>query len=154
MLDELSQRAQNKKVLILGVGNHLRGDEGVGSFLVRRLKDKVNVPLLDGGVVPEKQISQLEALCPDIVLVIAAADMPDAQPGEVGLFELDQAHQAGVRIRTTNLPLLFKIISNTSKPETLLIAIQPDDQNPKGVSESVRNALDGLEAMMVGLFGS
>jgi len=34
-----------------------------------------------------------------------------------------------------------------------LIAIQPDNQNPKGVSESVRNALDGLEAMMVELFG-
>ncbi len=154
MLDELSQRAQNKKVLILGVGNHLRGDEGVGSFLVRRLKDKVNVPLLDAWVVPEKQISQLEALCPDIVLVIAAADMPDAQPGEVGLFELDQAHQAGVRIRTTNLPLLFKITMQVCWMNFLLIAIQPDDQNPKGVSESVRNALDGLEAMMVGLFGS
>ncbi|HEY9153050.1 MAG TPA: hydrogenase maturation protease [Anaerolineales bacterium] len=153
MLDELGQRVQNKKVLILGVGNRLRGDEGVGSFIVKRLKDKVNVPLLDGGTVPEKQLSQIEAFHPDLVLVVASADVPNALPGEMGLFELDQMHQAGVKTRAANLPLLFKIISSKSRPDALLIAIQPDDQNTKGVSESVRNALDGLEAMLVELFG-
>jgi hydrogenase maturation protease len=153
MLDELGQRIQNKKVLILGVGNRRRGDEGVGNFIVKRLKDKINVPLFDGGVVPEKQLSQIEALCPDLVLVIAAADVPTAMPGEIALFELDQMHQAGVKTRTANLPLLFKIMSNRSRPDALLIAVQPDDQNTKGVSESVRNALDGLEAMLVELFG-
>ena len=154
MLDELSRRAQNKKVLIFGVGNRLRGDEGVGCFIVKRLKDKVNVSLLDGGVMPENQLSRIESLHPDLVLIIDAADMPNAMPGEIGLFELDQVHQAGIKTRTADIPLVFKIISDKSRPEALLIAVQPDDQNKKGVSESIRNALDGLEAMLVELFGN
>jgi hydrogenase maturation protease len=153
MLDELGQRIQDKKVLILGVGNRSRGDEGVGCFIVKRLKDKIHVPMLDGGVVPEKQLGQIETLCPELVLVIAAADMPNAMPGEIGLFELDQARQAGVKTCIANLPLVFRIIPSDSRPDALLIAVQTDNQNTQGVSESVRNALDGLEAMLVELFG-
>jgi len=50
-------------------------------------------------------------------------------------------------LRFDDLPLLLAASVNC------WLATEPDDQNPKGVSESVRNALDGLEAMMVELFG-
>ncbi len=153
MFDELGRQIQNKRVLILGVGNRLHGDDGLGSFIVHRLKDKLRVPLLDGGIVPEKQLSQIEALHPDIVLVIDAADIPNAMPGEVGLFELSQVSQAGIKTRTANLSLLFKVISSQFRPETFLLAVQPGNQNSPGVSEAVRNALDGLEAILVEMFG-
>jgi hypothetical protein len=50
-------------------------------------------------------------------------------------------------LRFDDLPVLLAASVNC------WLATEPDDQNPKGVSESVPNAPDGLEAMMVELFG-
>lgn len=56
MFDELQTRTANKNVLLLGVGNRQRQDDGVGSYLVRRLQKKIRIPSLDAGDVPENYI--------------------------------------------------------------------------------------------------
>ena len=154
MIEELTQRVENKKVLLLGVGNRLRGDEGLGCFLVNRLKGKVNIPLIDGGTLPEKNLGFLEASHADLVLVAVAADVPDTASGDITLIDLDQLPAMKVKTRSADLSLLFRFIPQKSRPEVLLIAVQPDNQmqNRKGVSDSVRVALDGLEALFVELF--
>ena len=138
----------------MGVGNRLRGDDGLGCFLVNRLKGKVNIPLIDGGNIPEKYLGLLEASQPDLVLVAVAADVPDAVSGDITLIDLDQVQAMKVRTRSTDLSLLFRFIPQKSRPEVLLIAVQPDNelQDRKGVSDSVKVALDGLEALFVELF--
>ena len=60
MLEELQQRTQNKKVLILGIGNRLRGDDAVGSILAERLAKKLDVPIIDEGNVPENYLAPIE----------------------------------------------------------------------------------------------
>ncbi len=154
MIEELTRRVENKKVLLLGVGNRLRGDDGLGCFLVNRLKGKVNIPLIDGGTLPEKNLGFLEASHPDLVLVAVAADVPDTASGDITLIDLDQLPTMKVKTRSADLSLLFRFIPQKSRPEVLLIAVQPDNetQNRKGVSDSVRVALDGLEALFVELF--
>ena len=138
----------------MGVGNRLRGDDGLGCFLVNRLKGKVNIPLIDGGSIPEKYLGLLEASQPDLVLVAVAADVPDAVSGDITLIDLDKVQAMKVRTRSTDLSLLFRFIPQKSRPEVLLIAVQPDNelQDRKGVSDSVKVALDGLEALFVELF--
>jgi hydrogenase 3 maturation protease len=154
VIEELTQRVENKKVLLLGVGNRLRGDEGVGCFLVNRLKGKVNIPLIDGGTLPEKNLGLLEAAHPDLVLVAVAADVPDSASGDITLIDLDQLPAMNIKTRSADLSLLFRFIPQKYRPEVLLIAVQPDNemQNRKGVSDSVKDALDGLEALFVELF--
>lgn len=154
MIDELTRRVENKKVLLLGVGNRLRGDDGLGCFLVNRLKGKVNIPLIDGGNIPEKHLGLLEASHPDLVLVAVAADVPGAASGDITLIDLDQLQTMKVKTRSTDLSLLFRFIPQKSRPEVLLIAVQPDNEmlDRKGVSDSVKVALDGLEALFVELF--
>ncbi len=154
MFDELGPRIENKKVLILGIGNRQRGDDGVGCFLVHRLRGKVHIPALDGGVVPEKQLGPIEDVCPDVVLVVVAADVPNAAPGEITILELDQLRSSGVTPHAADPSLLFKIIPKISRPEVIVIAVQPGiSKDGKGVSNAVRVALDGLEALCVELFG-
>ncbi len=154
MIDELTQRVESKKVLLLGVGNRLRGDVGLGCFLVNRLKGKVDIPMIDGGNLPEKYLGSLEASRPDLVLVAVAADVPDAASGDITLVELDQLQMMNVKTRSADLSLLFRFIPRKSRPDVLLITVQPDNelQDRKGVSDSVRVALDGLEALFVELF--
>ena len=153
MIDELGPRLENKKVLILGIGNRQRGDEGVGCFLIKRLQGKVNVPLIDGGLVPEKHLRAIENVSPDVVLIIAAARIPDAAPGDIALFQLDELRPAGVFTPAADLLLFFKVFPKDFHPDTLLIAVQTETDQHQGVSDSVRVALDGLEALCVELFG-
>lgn len=152
MFEELNTRIEDKNVLLLGVGNRSRGDDGVGSYLIKRLQKKVKVPLLDAGDVPENCIDRIESSGANMVLIVDAADF-NAAPGEIALIEFADIRKAGVSTHSANLDLLFKVIPKSRRPETLLVAIQPGSTSTgKGLSEAVRNSLDGLESVFVRLF--
>ena len=152
MFDELNARIEDKNVLLLGVGNRSRGDDGVGSYLIKRLQRKVNIPLLDAGDVPENCISQIESSGANMVLIVDAADF-NASPGEITLVDFADIRKIGMSTHSANLDLLFKVIPKNKRPETLLVAIQPGSTSTgSGLSEAVRDSLDGLESVFVRMF--
>lgn len=152
MFDELTARIEDKNVLQLGVGNRSRGDDGVGSYLIKRLQKKVGVPVLDAGDVPENCISQIESSGANMVLIVDAADF-NANPGEIALIDFVDMKKIGASTHSANLDLLFKVIPKSRRPETLLVAIQPGSAlTGKGLSEAVRDSLDGLESVFITLF--
>ena len=152
MFDELQTRTANKNVLLLGVGNRQRQDDGVGSYLVRRLQKKIRIPSFDAGDVPENYIKKIETSGANFLLIVDAADF-GANPGEIALIELGDLKKMGGYTHSANLPLLLDVIPKNKRPEALLVAIQPGATGPgKELSEPVRNSLDGLDAMLVGLF--
>ncbi|MBK8780269.1 MAG: hydrogenase maturation protease [Anaerolineales bacterium] len=152
MFDELTARIEDKNVLLLGVGNRSRGDDGVGSYLIKRLQKKVGVPVLDAGDVPENCISRIESSGANMVLIVDAADF-NASPGEIALIDFADIKKIGVSTHSANLDLLFKVIPKSRRPETLLVAIQPGfTSTGNGLSEAVRDSLDGLESVFITLF--
>jgi len=67
---------EKKPVLILGIGNYLMGDEGLGVHLAMQLKDHVDPHLadvLDGGTAGFQLMEYLESY-PNIILVDATLD--------------------------------------------------------------------------------
>jgi hydrogenase 3 maturation protease len=151
MIDELVARIADKKVLLLGVGNRLRGDDGVGSYLIKRLQKKVKATLIDAGDVPENYIGPIESSGADLVLVVDAADF-GAAPGEIALIEMEQLKDFRVSTHTANLSLLFKVIPKERRPDALLVAIQPGSmETGRGLSDPVRESLDGLEHLFTRL---
>ena len=152
MFDEIQSRITNKNALLLGIGDRTRGDDGVGTYLVTRLQKKVTIPLIDAGDVPENSIRAIEASGADVVLIVDAADF-GASPGEIALVDLDNIKNFGVSTHMTNLPVLFRIIPKKTRPDVLLVAIQPGHTSAgKGLSEAVRDSLDGLENLFYSLF--
>jgi hydrogenase 3 maturation protease len=151
MFEELQDRIAEKSVLLLGVGNRLRGDDGVGSYLIKRLQKKVGVPLIDVGDVPENFIDLIESSGANFVLIVDAADF-GASPGEIALIELNDLKKIGASTHSANLSLLFKIIPKAKRPDSLLVAIQPESTLTTGLSERVRESLDGLESLFIRLF--
>jgi hydrogenase 3 maturation protease len=151
MFEELQERIAEKNVLILGVGNRQRGDDGVGSYLVKRLQKKVHIPMIDAGDVPENFISRIESSGANLVIVVDAVDF-GAHPGEAALIELRDLKKMGASTRSANLPLLFNVIPKSKRPESVLVAVQPATSTGSGLSDRVREALDGLESIFVRLF--
>lgn len=144
---------KNKKVLLLGVGNRLRGDDGVGPHLIERLQDKINIPLIDASDVPENYLGPIEASQANLVLIVDAADF-GAKPGEMALIGLNQLKDISLSTHAANLSLLFQVIPVEKRPETLLVALQPGSTAAgRGLSEVVSDSLDGLEALFLQLFG-
>lgn len=152
MFEEFQQRIQGKKVLILGIGNRLRGDDAVGSILAERLMEKVDLPIVDASDVPENYLGPIEASGADIVLVLDATDF-GGNPGDFSLLEMDQLKDVGLSTHTANLALLFEVIPPDSRPDAILVAIQPEQTGAGlGLSRSVEIAMDGLERLLVRLF--
>ena len=78
-----------KRTVILGIGNILKGDDGVGIEIVNKLqgvKLPQNIKLIDAGVVPENYIASINDFGPEIVLLIDAVYF-DAPAGMTRLFE-------------------------------------------------------------------
>jgi hydrogenase 3 maturation protease len=153
MLAELRDRINHKNVLILGLGNRARGDQGVGSALVGRLQGRVYVPLIDARDMPESYLRPIEAAHADVILVVDAAEL-GTRPGQIALLELDQLRSSGVSTHTANLGALFRLIPAEVRPEVLLVAIQPaSDGAGPGLTSAVRQSLEGLVGLFVELFG-
>lgn len=150
--EQFRQRVEGYKVLILGVGNRSRGDDGLGSYLAERLKGKLNVPLLDAGSVPENFLRQVEASQVDLVIVLDTADLR-AAPGDLALLELSQLGGMAISTHTVNLHLLFKVIPVSRRPKVLVLAVQPEttDHGAK-MSLTARLAMQGLESLLRGMF--
>jgi hydrogenase maturation protease len=80
-----------KKTLVLGLGNILLGDEGVGVRVVERLQERYEFPqgvqVLDGGTLALDLLPYVEDT--DRLLVIDALEL-GAEPGTIARLEGDQ----------------------------------------------------------------
>ena len=124
MLEALRRRTSGKKLVIVGVGNSLRGDDGIGPALVARLSGKTRALLVDGGDVPENYLDVVEAARPEVVLIVDVVDL-GAAPGDTALVEIDQL--AGARLTTHNASLAFfaEALQSSTGADVFVVAIQP-----------------------------
>ena len=113
------------KVLILGIGNPLRTDDGFGSLLADRLKDRVAATVIDAKSVPENYINKLIDENPDTIVILDAADF-EGEPAEVRIFDPHEATSIN-HISTHNLPInmLVEFIGQNCEAEVLFLALQP-----------------------------
>jgi len=119
--------------LVLGVGNSLLGDDGVGVHVVRFLVDNppcaVNCKIVDGGTLSFTLASEVEET--DALIVIDAANLGEA-PGSVRVFVGDAMDDfvANRRSRSVHevclLDLLTVLALNGDLPsKRALIGVQP-----------------------------
>ncbi|MEM1990299.1 MAG: hydrogenase maturation peptidase HycI [Candidatus Bathyarchaeia archaeon] len=132
------------KLVIMGIGNILKGDDALGPEFVSELRGKLpkNVEVLDCGTVPENFIGKIIWLKPSHVLLVDAAHF-GGRPGEMILIPSD--HISGVASSTHNVPLniLAELIGKFSGAKVMLLGIEPknlnlgDDMSPE-IRESVK----------------
>jgi len=123
---KLSDLLKGKKVAIVGVGNRLRGDDGVGSVIAEQLQSLVGekVLIIDAETVPENYLGVLLDAKPEIVLFVDAVDFG----GEVGNWTLVPLSVLADKIpstHTVSLKLLGQILESNGI-ESWLLAIQPN----------------------------
>ena len=130
-------------VAIVGLGNIIRGDDGLGPKLIEILKARrVNAALFDCGTVPENYIFPILATACESVVLVDAADL-GIEPGAARVFGLDEI--ANVSFSTHNpSPRLFTDLLKTGK-ETMnifIVSVQPKGMKlGEGLSDEVLRGL-------------
>jgi len=66
---------KNKKVVFVGIGNTLRGDDGIGCYFVEELSKKIKndkINFINAGLCLENYLSKIVKLNPEIVVFVDA----------------------------------------------------------------------------------
>lgn len=95
--------------VVLGVGNRLRGDDGVGPTIIDLLQGHTAALLLDCGTVPENYVGMVVAARPDRLLLIDACDF-GGRPGDFQFFGREEMERiASGFVSTHMLPVTLTV---------------------------------------------
>jgi hydrogenase maturation protease len=144
--------ARDARVLVLGLGNSLLADDGVGVLAIRRLRDEpagAPLELVDGGTLNFTLLQYLEEAL--AMIVIDAADLQE-RPGTVRVFEGDDMDRvvAGARRNSVHEAGLADLMAMARLRERLpprraLITVQPQHIGwGETLSAPVARALPGI----------
>ena len=133
------------RVAVVGIGHTLCGDDAAGVVLAEALQLELegceHVLVVAAGPVPENYSGLLRRFCPDLVLLVDAANM-DETPGIVGWLEWQETTGNSTSTHSLPLRLFAQYLTLELGCEVALLGIQPS-QNDIGcpVSPVVLKAL-------------
>jgi len=135
---------ERKKVLIIGMGNRLKGDDGVGSIIAEKLKEKIrkeNLFVIDAENAPENYTGKIKEISPELLLIIDAVDF-GSYPGDFRIFEINEIKDTTVSTHNFSISLLKKFIK---VDEIYLLGIQPENISfGENLSERVKKSVEKI----------
>lgn len=144
MLEHLKLHLQ-KKIAIVGIGNTMRCDDGVGALLAQRLKGKVPYLVYDAGPNPENYLGKIIKDAPDNVVLIDAVDF-GGSPGEFREMEGQEVFTANLfSTHNASLSLTMNYLKNNLKADIIMLMVQPKSiELGDTLSQELQQALDTL----------
>jgi hydrogenase 3 maturation protease len=145
--------SREPRLVILGVGNDLNGDDACGVMVVRDLSKREsgkrsNLLIVDAGHAPENVTGEVREFRPDIVIMIDAAEMGE-QPGMIRWISMHEID--GISASTHSLPLsmLAKYLTLEIESKVFLLGIQPaSTEMDRGVSAPVHRAVVNVSRIL------
>lgn len=127
--DELEaevSRVGANKVLVLGMGNTLRGDDGFGPEVATRVSSLIPDSAFDAGTVPEDFLGPIVKLCPALVIIADAASF-GGSIGELRLLRIEQLCGNCLGTHAPSLSLIEQFLKSECGAQTLVLAAQPNE---------------------------
>lgn len=127
----------------MGVGNELRGDDGVGVAIVQALQPSSQDQLLviNAGTAPENFTGALRQFDPGLVLMVDAVHMNES-PGTVRLLDLYQLEMCSATTHTLSHHVFALYLETELKCKVKLLGIQAgQDKIGGGFSPQVRQSI-------------
>ncbi len=123
-----------KKLIIMGVGNELKADDGLGPYFIQilsqDLKDKPQITLINAGSVPENFTGKIRKENPTHIILIDAVLMEEA-PGYTRLIKKEEIKNMGISTHSMPLSYLINYLELEKTYSICFIGIQPADLSLK-----------------------
>lgn len=150
MLEHLKSHLKGK-VVVVGIGNTMRSDDGVGALLAGRIKNKVPFTVFDTGVSPENYLEKIIREKPDTIVIIDAVDF-GAKPGEFQILEAQDLKTVNLfATHNASISLTINYLQSNLKADIIILIIQPKTiVFGEELSQEVTEALNKLENCFYG----
>jgi len=134
-------------VAIVGIGNIIRGDDGLGPKLIEMLKGRpMGAKLFDCGTAPENYIFPILASSCDTIVLIDAADI-GAAPGGIKIFALEEI--SNVSFSTHNpSPRLLTDLLKTGRDDLNMFVVSVQPKTTILGAPMSKEVLQGLEILV------
>lgn len=137
------------KIVIVSIGNPLRGDDAIGSYIAKEITNKINAIVIDCEDSPERYLGEILQNNPDTVIFIDALEMK-AEPGSIIFLEAEDLNRIEVSTHRTALKLCADYISKNLNSRIIIVGIQPEDINfGADLSKKVLEAADTIKALLI-----
>ncbi len=149
---------KEQRFAILGIGNDLKGDDGVGWYVVDRLSKELGREknlLLVKTSVPENHVKEINDFAPAMLIIIDSADFKKG-PGKIKSIKGYQVSESFISTHTTPLTLFIRLYQagQPVKKPFFLIGIQrKSNEFGQPMSQPVRKAGDRLAKLISKLYG-
>jgi hydrogenase maturation protease len=154
--DYTDKGSQRPQITILGVGNILLGDEGVGVRVIERLDQQYqfpdNVQILDGGVLGIRLMGVIGST--DILIVVDAVknQQPPGTLYRLADEEVPRRVLAKQSMHQLDLPEVLALCSAIDKtPRTVVVGVEPEDITSMNVelTPTIAGKVDELVGMVL-----
>ena len=136
------------KVCVVGIGNRLAGDDGVGSVLAEQLAERVAGCVIDAGIAPENHLEPIVRAEPDTILLVDAVDF-GGEPGRIRLLDPGSLGAGGLSTHATSLRMVHDYLAARSPARALLVGIQPGQLRlGEALSEAVSRSVEALASRL------
>lgn len=150
------EKPGEQRFAILGIGNDLKGDDGIGFYVIDRLKKGLGNDknlLLVKTSVPENHIKEINDFTPGMLIIIDSADFKKS-PGQIKSIKGYQISESFVSTHTTPLTVFLRLYQDQPfKKPLIVIGIQrKSNEFGQPMSRPVKKAGDNLAKLISGLY--
>ncbi len=122
-----------EKLIVLGVGNELKCDDGVGPYIIKRLQeqiieDKERLLFIDAQTVPENFTGKIRKENPTHLIIVDACLM-GAQPGDMKIVDKDDFANIGISTHSMSLSFFVKYLEQDSEFGIIFVGIEPESMD-------------------------
>ncbi|MCX6664917.1 MAG: hydrogenase maturation peptidase HycI [Euryarchaeota archaeon] len=140
-----------KHLVVLGMGNELRGDDAVGLAVVHLLKPRAhkNLTVFDGQTTPEMFIKPICEIKPSHVLIVDAAEL-QAEPGTWRLLSKDEIDTGLFTTHIIPVTDIAKEIEQRCGAQVGFLGIQPKSRDVSlSLSDECKKAAQNVASEII-----
>lgn len=122
-----------EKLIILGVGNELKCDDGVGPYIIKKLKeenieDKKKLLFIDAQTVPENFTGKIRKENPTHLIIVDACLM-DEEPGTMKIVNKYDFANIGISTHSMSLSFFVRYLERDTEFRIIFVGIEPESMD-------------------------
>ena len=127
---QLQNFLQNcEKLIILGVGNELKSDDGVGPFIINKLKEENiesnDLLFINAETVPENFTGKIRKENPTHLIIVDACLM-DSEPGDMQIVNKYEFANIGISTHSMSLSFFVRYLEKDTEFGIIFVGIEPE----------------------------
>lgn len=132
------------KLIVLGVGNELKCDDGVGPFVIKKLEEENiennNLMFINAETVPENFTGKLRKENPTHIIIVDACLM-DGQPGDMKIVNKYDFSNIGISTHSMSLSFFVRYLEKDNDFRIIFVGIEPESMDySENLTENVEKA--------------